>query len=69
MTEQNPHCRELPHKKVVMTTHINGYYDVISAPCMYTVTGWGAMCLWYSILQFGSTFVKIPLLQAGTVVI
>ena len=39
-------------------------------PCVYTVTGWGAMsCVCGMVFLCGSTLVKVPLLQAGSVVI
>ena len=41
----------------------------MSAPCLYTVTGWGVMsCVCGMAFLCGSTLVKVPLLQAGTVV-
>ena len=41
-----------------------------SAPCLYTVMGWGVMSYVCDIeFHSGSTFVKVPLLQAGTVAI
>ena len=53
-----------------MTSHINGCHNDRSVPCLYTVTGWCAMsCVCGMAFLFGSTLVKIPLLQAGTVVI
>ena len=40
------------------------------APCLYTVTGWGVVsCVCGMAFLCGSTLVKVPLLQAGTVVI
>ena len=41
----------------------------MSAPCLYTVTGWGVVsCVCGMAFLCGSTLVKVPLLQAGTVV-
>ena len=50
--------------------HINGQHSDRSTPCMYTVTGWSAMsCVCSMTFLCGSTLVKVPLLQASTVVI
>ena len=48
-----------------VTFHING-----CVLCLYTVTWWGIMsCVCGVVFMCSSTLVKIPLLQAGTVVI
>ena len=53
-----------------VTFHINGYHSDRSAPCLYTVTGWGVTsCVCSMAFLCGSTLVKVPLLQAGTVAI
>ena len=53
-----------------VTFHIKGLNRDRSAPCLYIVTGWGVMsCVCSMAFLCGSTLVKVPLLQAGTVVI
>ena len=53
-----------------VTFHINGYHGDRSALCLYTLAGWGVMsCVCGMAFLCGSTLVKVPLLQSGTVVI
>ena len=53
-----------------VTFHINGKHNGRSALCMYTVTGCGVMsCVCSMKFLCGSTLVKVPLLQVGTVTI
>ena len=50
--------------------YINGYHKDRSAPCLYTVTGWGVMsCVCSMVFLCGSTLVKVSLLQEVTDVI
>ena len=53
-----------------VTFHIIGWHRDRSAPCLYTVTGWGVMsCVCGMVFLCSSTLVKVPLVQAGTVAI
>ena len=40
-----------------------------STPCLYTVTGWGAMSCVCGLMYCSVALIKVSLLQAGTVVI
>ena len=51
-----------------MTFHINGWHSDMSAPCLYTVIGWGVIsCGCGMTFLCGSTLVKVSLLQTGTI--
>ena len=71
MTAQNPHCGELWWKKSSddFTHQLIAQRQVDPVSLYYDGVGRHVLCLQHGILQVGSTLIKVPLIQAGTVLI
>ena len=70
MTAQNSHCWELSWKKSSDDYTHQWIARLVGPVSLYCDGVWcHALCLRHYIIQYGSTLVKVPLLQTGTVVI